>query len=215
MRGNKPSEELAAGQPGHTSSGWKGANGIARLDKLKKTELVEKALTANLARIIDYIKFAEAKNGALATLSSGWLVAIATQIANKAAMPQPIATAVTIFTGCVVAAGLLAISSFFPNFSLGKHTRLHSTRHDSNLLYFGDIANLTIDDYELQVRKRYLADDANMIPDEYMADICVQIAVTSRIAMIKYNRFKWALVSASIGLTILFGAAAWTILESN
>jgi hypothetical protein len=173
------------------------------VDKIKQNEVVEKSLTANLARITDFIKFAETKNGALATLCSAWLVAIVTYIGASKPIPQPIATSIVWAAPFVVVAGATAILSFFPNVNLAALTRLNSTRHDTNLLFFGDIAKIDLDEFEKQVHARYLSDLDHEIPSEYLSDLCIQIAVTSRIAATKFNRFKWALISASVGLFIL------------
>jgi hypothetical protein len=171
--------------------------------KNDQEEALDKVLTANLARIVDFVKFAEAKNGALATISSGWLIAIATLLSSGRPVPISLKSAMLYATPFLVIAGILAVVSFLPKVNLSSFTRLHSTKHKPNLLFFGDIAALGYDEYEEAVRKRYLAPNNRTITEDYLADLSVQIAVVSRIAMTKLRLFQCAMGCAVIAFMIL------------
>jgi hypothetical protein len=169
----------------------------------EQEEALDKALTANLARIVDFLKFAEAKNGVVATISSGWLIAIVTLLSAEKPIPTSLRSALLYATPFLVVAGLLAIASFLPKIDLSTFTRLNSKQHNPNLLFFGDIAELAYDQYEVQIRKRYLATIDRTITDDYLADLSIQIAVVSRIARTKFRFFQWSMSCVFAAFLIL------------
>jgi pycsar effector protein len=193
----------AGGRPSHWRLAVTGRAGD-HMEKSKQEEIVEKCLVATLNRVLDFIKFAETKNGVLATLSSGWLVAIAGYFGSSKSAAPMLATAAMWATPFIALTAILSILSFFPKINLSSRTRLNSTHHLPNLLYFGDIAQLELDEYEAQVRNRYLSDNTNIVPAQYITDLCIQIAVTSDIAASKFALFRWSLISAASGLVIGF-----------
>lgn len=172
------------------------------MSKNDQEEALDKILTGTLGRILDFIKFAEAKNGALVTLCSGWLIAIATMLSSEKVVPY-VKIASVLATPFFVVGAAVALWSFFPKINLQERTRLKSTRHKPNLLFFGDIAELEYDDYQTQVRNRYLAQPDRSISDDYLGDLCIQVAVVSEIAKSKFKAFEWALRIAGIGMAIL------------
>lgn len=84
--------------------------------KNDQQEAYEKHLTATLARVIDFVKFAEAKNAALLTFSSAWTLATI-NILNKFDVTPPI------WTWCGGVA--LFFSSHQPCFPFGHFFQKH------------------------------------------------------------------------------------------
>jgi hypothetical protein len=54
--------------------------------KNDQEEAFERLLTTSLARVIDFVKFAEAKNAALLTFNSAWIVAGVTLLHGSASL---------------------------------------------------------------------------------------------------------------------------------
>jgi len=165
-------------------------------------EAYEKILVADLQRAIDFLKFAEAKNAALLALSSAWVFASINLECSGHALPQLFRFAVPIALILALSAALLAAWSFFPKLKLppflgGKR----AGPHPKNLLYFGDIANLTIKTLEQDLRSRYYPDKAGF-RDEYLHDLVTQIGVNSSITLRKMKLFSWG-----VALVIAAGAS--------
>lgn len=164
-------------------------------------EAYEKILVADLQRVIDFLKFAETKNAALLALSSAWTLAtIGLECAGRK-LPTCFIYSVPLALILVLSAALLAAISFFPKVGLpaflgGKK----AGPHVRNLLFFGDIACLTVKEFEAAVHARYYpAKDEQR--EEYLHDLTVQISVNSSITLRKMRLFKWG-----VGLAIAAGA---------
>jgi hypothetical protein len=98
-----------------------------------------------------------------------------------------------------VIAALVAMASFLPRLSLAAFRR--STGGGRNLLYFGDVAAIPIEEFRQQLLERYAAVNNPAACDRYIADLCEQIAVNSRIAERKFLLFN-------VGASFVFGALA-------
>src|SRR5260370_30206581 len=107
-------------------------------------EAYEKILTATLQRVIDFLKFAEAKNATLLAVASAWVMACINVLSNGKTLPKGFDTSIVLTLLCSICGGLLAMVTFLPRlnlptFSGGKR----AGPHPKNLLYFGDISTLT------------------------------------------------------------------------
>jgi len=81
----------------------------------KAGKAIEPVMLANLARAIDFVKFGEAKNAALLTFASAWILAAATLAMNPIARALPQILWGLIFgVPCFVIAASLAMMSFLP-----------------------------------------------------------------------------------------------------
>lgn len=164
-------------------------------------EVFEKILTANLQRAIDFLKFAEAKNAALLTISSAWVIAIITLIASGKLLPGGLNTAVYFVLLLAICSGMLAMISFLPRTNLswflgGKK----SGPHANNLLYYGDISTLPLKTFEQDIRERYFPTEKQDLRNDYIHDLIVQISVNSQITIRKLKLFRY-------GITLIFFAA--------
>ena len=156
-------------------------------------EAYEKVLVADLQRVIDFLKFAEAKNAALLALSSAWILATVGLECSGRPLPKTFGCAISIALLLVLAAAAVSATSFFPKLELpaflgGKK----AGPHPKNLLFFGDIASMTAKTFQQEVRAKYYP-DKNEHRDEYLHDLAVQINVNSAITLRKMTLFTWAL----------------------
>jgi tellurite resistance protein TehA-like permease len=164
-------------------------------------EAFENILSTNLQRVVDFLKYAEAKNGALLTFSSAWVIAIIGLISSEKRMSEGLSAALSISLPLLIGAGALAIISFYPRIHLawflgGKR----AGPHPKNFLYFGDIASMTASEFQKGIRERYHALEGRAMTDEYVHDLTVQIYVNSQIARRKLRLFSWglALIAAAL-----------------
>lgn len=166
-------------------------------------KILDQILTANLARAVDFVKFAEAKNAALLTFASGWLLASATVALNTTAQACPeIRLGLSIGAPCLALAAITALSSFLPRINL--RALMRSRAETTNLLFFGDIARLDAAQASEAMRTRYLASlpTGRRLSDDYFADLGCQIAINSQIAARKYGQFNWAAGWLFVGLGV-------------
>ena len=165
-------------------------------------EAFEKLLAADLQRVMEFLKYAEAKNGALVTLSSAWTLAIIGLLATE----KPIAVAYrTPLKQClvfIVLAGLCSLISFYPRMRLPRFLGgRRAGPHPPNLLYFGDLKKLTPKEVEQQLRDRYFPEEGHAATQPYLHDLSVQIAVNSQIVCRKMQLFTAAVIL--VGLAVL------------
>jgi tellurite resistance protein TehA-like permease len=163
----------------------------------------ENLLVQNLQRIVDFLKFAEAKNAALLTISSAWLLASIGLIAAEKPLPGSLYSALVIALPIFASAGLLALISFFPRVQLPKFLGGRPAGpHPKNLLYFGDIASFTIAELRASLPGRYAPKAEGH--DAYIDDLTVQILVNSRITCSKLRLFAWGVVVLGSAILVLF-----------
>lgn len=157
----------------------------------EQDEIYERILVANLTRAVDFVKFAETKNAALLTFCSAWSVAIVTLILQSRTQPLPFDLSVTMRIALIllVVAAVIAIASFLPRIKLSAFNR--TPERKLNLLFFGDIAQLSIDELRAKTAERYRPDQEGELSDHYMSDLTEQLAVNSQIANRKFKQFRW------------------------
>jgi hypothetical protein len=167
-------------------------------------EAIESILSTSLARVLDFLRYAEAKNGALLTFSSAWILALTALVISDKTAPQEIISASKIALPLFGVGVAISMFSFFPKLSLERFTRLHSVRHEPNLVYFDDVANLPLDDYEKQLRHRYTPTAGSHVSHDYLSDLAIQVRVNSWIVRRKLRLFARALLAVGLGITIVF-----------
>ena len=75
----------------------------------EQDEAYEKALSASLARVMDMLKFAEAKNAALLAFSSAWIAGLVTLLSPDKTPPPGFRTMGAIALGLFIAAAVIAL----------------------------------------------------------------------------------------------------------
>jgi hypothetical protein len=152
------------------------------MTKSEQAEAFEKILSASLQRVIDFLKYSEAKNAALLTISSAWIVASLSLLVSDKALPRGIEAGFILALPFFACSAAFAMISFFPQINLSWFIdRQHSGYRVKNLIYFGDIATIATSGFEEAARRRYWPCEEQSVRDEYLHDLSVQIAVNSSI----------------------------------
>ena len=171
-------------------------------------------LTANLQRALDFLKFAEAKNGALLALASAWIGISLNLESSGKALPSGFAISIPLALLCALCAGILAMVSLLPRLHLpsflgGKR----AGPHPPNLLYFGDIRALPIKTLEQEMPARYLSTGQGY-RQEYIHDLTVQLSVNSEITIRKMHLFNWGMRFILLGGVVLLLPSLWLVVMS-
>lgn len=174
----------------------------------ENSELNEKLLAGKLQRVIEFLKFAEAKNAALLTLASALTIAIGNLLLN-AGLPLGIARGLCLALPLAMGAALAAILSFVPRLSVSEFLGGHRAGpHPRNLLFFGDVAAQTIKEYKAAMEGHYVS--SGKLTSQYIDDLLTQIHVNSAITHRKMRLFQIGatLIGAAIAVALL-ATVAW------
>jgi len=164
-------------------------------------EAFERVLTATLSRAIDFSKFAEAKNAAILTFSSAWILASVNILNNTEHLSGAWRIAFSISVPLFAFSSTVSILSFLPITQLS--TFINSSERRGCLIYFGDIAKISPKEYAGSAQARYFPDKERSVTQTYIDDLSIQIAVNSAIALRKFRFFDWAAIPAFAGVLIL------------
>jgi hypothetical protein len=171
----------------------------------KQTEALATLLSATLSRVIDFLKFAEAKNAALLAFSSAWIVASANLLTNGRSLPNGLMMALAIALPLFVASALISIWSFLPRRKLPKFHR--DPNQSKSLIYFGDISTFDPAVYKQRVRERYGSEDGTTA-ENYLDDLAIQVAVNSKIANAKFTLFNLGATCVLIAMFVIAAPSA-------
>lgn len=176
--------------------------------KNDQEEAYEKLLVASLARVTDWLKFAETKNGALLAFVSAWTVAIANLLAKDGGPPAAFATVLPVAAYLFIAAGLILLIAFVPKITLSDFFRRSGAAlRPINYIFYGDIADQKLTDFPAKVKAKYLPGEGESATAGYLDDLAMQVHVISSIARFKFRMFKAAGWITVVGLAVL----AWPI----
>lgn len=169
-------------------------------------ENYEKILTANLARITDWLKFSETKNGALLALTSAWTVASTNVALRKEGIPEGYEWVLPLSIAFFLVAMLRLILSFMPRISLPAFLAKPERRYrDTNLIFYGDIAEVGHSAISDEFQGRYLPVAKDSYRDEYLRDLAQQIRIVSGIVQAKFKAFRTAGWLCFVGVVVLTG----------
>jgi hypothetical protein len=173
-------------------------------------EAFEKILSANLARVVDLIKFAETKNAALLTFSAFWILALINLLASGRALPDGFAGAFLIALPVFAISAFVCVLAFLPKIDI-QHRHIANESY-KNLLFFSDIAQVALADYEAAARSRYFpesgASGATPGPT-YIRDLAREVAVNARIADRKVRLYHGAALIMSLAIAMLVAPGLW------
>lgn len=173
---------------------------------------VEKILSANLSRVIDWLKFAEAKNTALLTFCSAWVIAIANFVFNTEDPPREAVLAAACALPLFIAGALLAVVSFAPRTRLRSFSRPGRPAPQRNLLFFGDLRRLSLETAAAELLERYAPPQGRALTDSFVDDVAVQIVVNSRIAHRKFELFDRGAACVIGAFAVMFAVPAVLLL---
>ncbi len=175
--------------------------------KDEQQEAFEKVLSANLARIVDLIKFAETKNAALLTFSAFWILALINLLAGGRVLPEGFAGAFLVSLPVFALAAFTCVLAFLPKIDLQR--REPAGAQYKNLLFFSDIATVPLAGYEEAARARYLPGPGEAASAAYLRDLAREVAVNARIAERKFRLFHWAARILCLAIAVLIAPALW------
>lgn len=166
-------------------------------------------LRDQLLIIVDWLKFAETKNGAAFVASVGGMYAVSRIVLG----PNKLNLIVELYLGLaaifLVLSWLTALLSFLPNLYPPFWVKQDPPAELDNPLYFAHAAKYSKLKYLDIVSSRYELDlDGGQ--REIAVDICDQIVNNSRIALLKFRAFETAawLLAAAI-LTPILAVVLW------
>lgn len=161
-------------------------------------EAYDKLLTALLGRVLDMLRFAEAKNAALLAFASAWIVGIVNLISSGKPLPPGYHGVCLAALPLFVIAATVAVASLLPKLSTSLFTGDPKGQFQ-NLLYFGDIGDITVDGFKADVRAAY-----RQTTDEptaaYLSDLEAQISINSKITRRKHRMFNVGAIAALIAV---------------
>jgi hypothetical protein len=147
-----------------------------------------------LDRTNDWLKFAEAKNGAILVLNCAVLFG-ALQSLNKESPPSFLLELFLINLIFFLVAGIIfSAASLIPRLTPPWWIKFPEKKAVPNIFYFGDISSLTENSY---LAEYYRTTGIEKEQSELDSQYANQIVTNSKIAYIKYRQF-----TASIWLTI-------------
>lgn len=175
---------------------------------------IEDRLFNLLDRVIDWLKFAEAKNTSAVGLSSTALGVIVTFLVAGKTTIQPLAAAgLGIGVVVLMLSLMLAVASFLPSTDLDR--MLLGERQppgpNDNLLFYGHLAR-----YEARALARAVAEHyfehagADVVPSKLAVDLAGQIVTNSRITVRKLALFRYSLLLFGCGVLVAAAAMALT-----
>ncbi len=168
--------------------------------KNDQQEAYERCLTNSLARVVEFLKFAETKNAAVLTFASAWLLAGLSFLTGTSAEHLAWRPAFLLAMCLFAASALAALFSFLPKLDLGKHHR--DPERAKALLFFGDAATFEPWAYRDRVRQRYQPPQEHSATESYLDDLAVQIVVISQITVRKFRIFNAAVLLVGAGALI-------------
>ena len=174
----------------------------------------ERVLTANLSRVVDWVKYGDAKNAALLAFTSAWLAGIGNLLLTAAEKHTPSVIAFLLFVSevlfligalCAIAA-LLPATDSLTVLSLPRRSfraLLAAQPQKLNLLFFGDIRRLEPHAFKVGLSQRYYPKGARVVTEAYIGDLCSQTVVNARIAQRKFHLFDRGVSFVLVGLLLL------------
>lgn len=158
--------------------------------KNDQQEAFEKTLTSQLARLLDLNKFAEAKNATLIAFSSASGVSQINSLTQHTFKVGDVVNYSLISISCFTLSVVIAFYSFLPKISIAGLT--FASQPKPNLLFFGDVADMSLLTFRSQLISRYLPSESNSTTEEYLEDLSTQLYVVSKIATSKFKLFNIA-----------------------
>jgi hypothetical protein len=172
---------------------------------------VEHQLSEQLTRVIDWLKFAEAKNTGSVGLSSTGLGVIVTFLVAGPPIPALAGVGLGIGAFSLMLSLLLTVASFLPSTDLEKHLvgdRERPTSRD-NLLYYGHLARYEPRALVEAIAEMYFEQESETYaPSKLAIDLAAQIVTNARITVRKLALFRYSLLLFGFGVLVASAAMA-------
>jgi hypothetical protein len=166
---------------------------------------VQRHLSELLARVIDWLKFAEAKNTGSVGLSSTGLGVIVTFLVAGPPIPTVAGVGLAVGAVALMLSLMLTVASFLPSTDLEKHLvgeRERPTSRD-NLLYYGHLARYEPRALVEAIAEMYFEQEGETYtPSKLDVDLAAQIVTNARITVRKLSFFRYSLLLFGFGVLI-------------
>src|SRR5918995_529406 len=166
---------------------------------------VERQLSELLGRVIDWLKFAEAKNTGSVGLSSTGLGVIVTFLVAGPSIPTLAGVGLGIGALSLMVSLMLSVASFLPSTNLEKHLvgdRERPTARD-NLLYYGHLARYEPRALVEAIAEMYFDHEGDTYaPSKLDIDLAAQIVTNARITVRKLAFFRYSLLLFGFGVLV-------------
>lgn len=141
-----------------------------------------------LDRTNDWLKFAEAKNGALLVLNCAVLFGALQSLGNSGSSAPLLLDWFVINLIFFLAAGIIfSASSLIPRLTAPSWIRFPKSKGTPNIFYFGDISSLSEETF---LAEYYKAVGIQKEPSRLDLQYANQIVANSKIAYVKYRQFN-------------------------
>ena len=172
---------------------------------------VERQLSDLLNRVIDWLKFAEAKNTGAVGLSSTGLGVIVTFLVAGPPIPDLAGVGLGIGAVSLMVSLMLAVASFLPSTNLEKHLVGERERPSArdNLLFYGHLARYEPRALTVAIAEMYFEHEGEAFaPSKLAVDIAGQVVTNARITVRKLAFFTYSLLLFGFGVLIAAAAMA-------
>ena len=172
---------------------------------------VETRLSDLLNRVIDWLKFAEAKNTGAVGLSSTGLGVIVTFLVAGPSIPTLAGVGLGIGAVALMLSLMLAVASFLPSTNLEKSLvgGREKPGPGDNLLYYGHVARYEPRPLTLAIAEIYFDQEGEAYtPSKLAIDLAGQIISNARITVRKLALFKYSLLLFGFGVLVAAAAMA-------
>ena len=166
---------------------------------------IQRHLSELLGRVIDWLKFAEAKNTGSVGLSSTGLGVIVTFLVAGPAIPTVAGVSLAVGAIALMLSLLLTVASFLPSTNLEKHLvgdRERPTTRD-NLLYYGHLARYEPRALVEAIAEMYFEQQGETYaPSKLEIDLAAQVVTNARITVRKLAFFRYSLLLFGFGVLV-------------
>ena len=161
-------------------------------------------LESTLNQIVDWLKFAEAKNAALVGIGCATIFGVVRLYSSLSIESDLITLYVTSFTIFVAAAIVISLTSFIPRVAPPFWIKMPDKEEGDNPLFFGHACKYSKRTY-LELFNRYSELDSHKECKLELA-FCDQIVNNSKVSFIKYRVFSSAVFLFLAGVLTPLGA---------
>jgi len=161
-------------------------------------------LESTLKQIVDWLKFAEAKNGALVAVGCAIIFGVLRLYSSFSIESVLVTLYVASFTIFVAAAIVISLTSFIPRVAPPFWIKMPNKEEGDNPLFFGHACKYSKRTY-LELFNRYSQLDSHKECQLELA-FCDQIVNNSKISFIKYRVFSSAVFLFLAGVLTPLGA---------
>jgi len=166
---------------------------------------VQHQLSELLNRVIDWLKFAEAKNTGSVGLSSTGLGVIVTFLVAGPDIPPQAGVGLAVGALALMLSLLLTVASFLPSTNLEKHLigeRERPTTRD-NLLYYGHLSRYEPRALVEAIAEMYFEQPGETyVPSKLDIDLAAQIVTNARITVRKLALYRYSLLLFGFGVLV-------------